>query len=441
MTTSVDAEIPLLTVENFSFEPEIDTNNYKTAHTDMVLVSSDVSKGTEAMPIPAYVRSSYPPECLVAPDLQYINRIAPSENAFKQLKLSLNKEMMPCCDCTDCSNTETCQCVIRMKEVVNRRKKHKRLKGDQDIKVGYRNRRLIDGRPGIGIVECGPNCHCMKNQKYNLPCGNRVVQCGIRQVMYLELMPIKGWGVITKYDIPAGTFISTYSAKMYTSNEADEVGKKYGDTFLCDLDYIEVAEKYKGELQGNAIESAYESGSESDNPVEVAPTPVPQSTARSRTPTEPAATSENQRNLRQRNRSGLRSTDKLSKKTSYTEHTFSLDDTAKSVPKDQTLPDLTQDVTACISKTRKWYLDQEDREIEEITDDLVDKFVLDAMSHGNVGRFFNHSCDPNMQILNTFTYGGGLVFVACGIVLTKLLVQCNKEFLRMTGQKRASEIN
>lgn len=34
-------------------------------------------------------------------------------------------------------------------------------------------------------------------------------------------------------------------------------------------------------------------------------------------------------------------------------------------------------------------------------DDLT--FIIDAFDEGNIGRFYNHSCDPNMFVQNVFT--------------------------------------
>ena len=292
----------------------------------------------------------------------------------------------------------------------------------------------------------------MKSQKYNLPCGNRIVQCGIRQILYLELMAVKGWGVRTKYDIPKGTFISTYSAKMYTSIEADEVGKKHGDTFLCDLDYIEVAEKYKGEILENILEeSAYETEGSGCSDVELQSQSShgnDQNAAKqkqdqgqnqnqdqdqdrengsrpaSRT-SNASSTSSSNKDSRQRNRSGLRSRkviDEVTKKPNPDTHPDDQEtgeNLGRSRPTTPSRKLFEVNPTSIISKTRKWYLDAEQFEDEKVKDEICDKFVLDAMSHGNVGRFFNHSCDPNMAITNTFTYTQDMRFPVLGFFTIK----------------------
>jgi len=97
------------------------------------------------------------------------------------------------------------------------------------------------------------------------------------------------------------------------------------------------------------------------------------------------------------------------------------------------------DITSIISKTRRWYLNQDQFQDETFTDEYCDKFVLDAMSHGNVGRFFNHSCDPNMAITNTFTYTQDMRFPVLAFFTIKTvragdeLTWCYGESYHMEG--------
>lgn len=91
------------------------------------------------------------------------------------------------------------------------------------------------------------------------------------------------------------------------------------------------------------------------------------------------------------------------------------------------------------SRTRQFYLDGF-YENKQDQDKMSDKFVLDAMTHGNVGRYFNHSCDPNMAILNTFTYTQDLrfpvlaFFTKRNIKAGEELTWCYAEDYKMTGE-------
>ena len=213
--------IPMLTVENFCFDESVDTNAYHDPDLVFEKVSDDVSKGTEAVKIPAYAHKSYPDKHKNPPSLIYINTVDPSDACFEHCKLSLSKDKMLCCTCTDgCVDRTKCECALRTKEIFDNSSKKwaRNIRSDNTnsaTPLGYKNRKLLESSDDamahrIGLFECSPECTCMNQMKYNNPCENRVVQCGIRQVLYLELMPIKGWGVRTRYDIPKGTFISTY---------------------------------------------------------------------------------------------------------------------------------------------------------------------------------------------------------------------------------------
>ncbi len=46
-------------------------------------------------------------------------------------------------------------------------------------------------------------------------------------------------------DIPQGQFICVYVGELLTGQEADKVGKKFGDEYFADVDLIETVEKAK----------------------------------------------------------------------------------------------------------------------------------------------------------------------------------------------------
>ena len=178
-----------------------------------------------------------------------------------------------------------------------------------------------------------------------------------------------------------------HTAKMYTAPEGEQQGKINGDTFLCDLDYIELAEQYKGQLDNNAEESAYES----DGSIEATALPstsesndeldrVTLTSINNRVPSSKSSTSDGQPSPSSFRRS-LRKQPKV--KTTYQAGDVS----ALPQHKKRNEP-ANQDITRMISKTRAWYLDKEQREDVKTRETLVDKFVVDAMTHGNVGRFF-----------------------------------------------------
>ncbi|CAO1615170.1 unnamed protein product [Parajaminaea phylloscopi] len=161
---------------------------------------------------------------------------------------------------------------------------------------------------GLSVFECTDACGCSDD------CPNRVVQRG-RQVP-LELFKTAkcGWGIRSKRELKAGTFITTYSGELLTNNEAEARGLEYdrtvGTTYLMDL------EPYHAEKVCNVL-------------------------AQRAFPNDPANTEEEKA--------------RVHKKWEAT------------------------------SASDPYYL------------------TLDASHFGNVSRYFNHSCDPNMRIQYVYT--------------------------------------
>lgn len=189
-----------------------------------------------------------------------------------------------------------------------------------------------------GIWECNPNCAC------NSRCGNRVVQNGIRVRLQIFRTDKKGWGIRCLHDIPPGAFICIYAAEVLNEELADECGSNFGDEYLADLDYIENVERFK-ECYEEAVMEEISSSSSNESA---------------------SSTSDQESdNYRSRTRKEKKSTNKKSKKEKVRK------------PK----------------MTGKPY-----RELFGESS----AYSLDAKRKGNVGRYFNHSCDPNCYVQNVF---------------------------------------
>ena len=55
----------------------------------------------------------------------------------------------------------------------------------------------------------------------------------------------RGWGIRCLDDIPKGQFICIYAGEVLNEQDTNAFGKKYGDEYLAELDFIEVVEKRK----------------------------------------------------------------------------------------------------------------------------------------------------------------------------------------------------
>ncbi|XP_061572206.1 histone-lysine N-methyltransferase SETDB2 [Cololabis saira] len=94
-----------------------------------------------------------------------------------------------CCDCTDgCGDATRCACVAA-------------TTGGRS----YSHQRLKEPVPA-GLMECGPWCGCDRSR-----CQNRLVQRGIRVRLQVFQTRDRGWGVRCRDDLDQGTFICIYA--------------------------------------------------------------------------------------------------------------------------------------------------------------------------------------------------------------------------------------
>ncbi|XP_044043480.1 histone-lysine N-methyltransferase SETDB2 isoform X2 [Siniperca chuatsi] len=94
-----------------------------------------------------------------------------------------------CCDCTDgCADAQRCACVA-----MTRGGRH------------YSHHRLSEPVPS-GVYECGPWCGCDRAR-----CQNRLVQRGIRVRLQVFQTDGRGWGVRCRDDLDRGTFVCIYA--------------------------------------------------------------------------------------------------------------------------------------------------------------------------------------------------------------------------------------
>ena len=244
-------------------------------------------------------------------DFVYRNKTIPHPNLRKR-GYSPNEDFKSACGCeNNCQSRTSCACQLISESVAK----------DLGIKVGtnayyrptlyYKNKRLHE-QVMSGIFECNSFCACDSR------CPNRVVQNGIRFRLQIRKMPLKGWGIVTLDDIPAGAFVCTYSAVLL--DDANQYGED--DMYFADLDYITVNERAKQlEEDERSDEGLSADGSEPGE-------------------------------------SDKESKSDKGEQVGYEKiHTF----------------------------------------LNESHD-----YTLDAKLEGNIGRFLNHSCDPNMFVQNVF---------------------------------------
>uniref|UniRef100_A0A1A8BVD4 Histone-lysine N-methyltransferase SETDB2 n=1 Tax=Nothobranchius kadleci TaxID=1051664 RepID=A0A1A8BVD4_NOTKA len=257
-----------------------------------------------------------------------------------------------CCDCTDgCSDAKHCACVAM-------------TTGGR----GYSHQRLLEPVPS-GLYECGPWCGCVRSR-----CQNRLVQRGLRVRLQVFQTEDRGWGVRCRDDLDRGTFVCIY-AGVVLQRVQSPVELPPAKLFAVDVpsdDEVEVVTEWLAppilDGRSNLVETPPPSSALTSPPLHV---PVIQRPAESNTPPQ--------------NQSP----------TALTEGPDQKSPSAADMPKGTVaMTTETQEVSSTKPNAQRSL--KRGAEMEEVC-------FIDANKEGNVSRFINHNCKPNLFIQNVFT--------------------------------------
>ncbi|XP_026157109.1 histone-lysine N-methyltransferase SETDB2 isoform X1 [Mastacembelus armatus] len=261
-----------------------------------------------------------------------------------------------CCDCTDGCNSSRCTCVAM-------------TTGGRT----YTHHRLTEPIPS-GLYECGPWCGCDRAR-----CQNRLVQGGIRVRLQVFQTSDRGWGVRCRDDLDLGTFVCIYAGVVLQRvlSPVEPPPQKLIRTDLPSDDEVEVVTEWLAlpvlKRQSSLLETPLSASpilhipvvqkptDDGDKDQTSAPSPEVQVLGGSE-PTSPSADDQSQA--------------QESKVATTTASPRSAANWTKSDMSEQ--------------KSLK-------RAVEE------NVYFLDASKEGNVSRFLNHSCQPNLFVQNVFT--------------------------------------
>ncbi|KAH8327216.1 hypothetical protein KR074_007219, partial [Drosophila pseudoananassae] len=335
----------VLNVDNFDFTPDLKClAEYSIDPT--IVKEADISKGQEKMAIPLvnYYDNSLPPPCT------YAKQRIPTEGVH----LNLDEEFLVGCDCDDdCSDKSKCSCWQLTVAGVKYCNSKKPIE-----EIGYQYKRLHEHVP-TGIYECNSRCKCKKN------CLNRVVQHSLEMKLQVFKTSNRGWGLRCVNDIPKGAFICIYAGHLLTETMANEGGQDAGDEYFADLDYIEVAEQLK---------EGYESEAEQSEPEPEEDSYLP----------EAEDDDDFRPNKYYQKKNKVRATRSISAPGQSTE----VDSQERAVINFNPNADL--DETVRENSVRRLFGKDEA------------PYIMDAKTTGNLGRYFNHSCNPNLFVQNVF---------------------------------------
>ncbi|XP_034534833.1 histone-lysine N-methyltransferase SETDB2 [Notolabrus celidotus] len=249
-----------------------------------------------------------------------------------------------CCDCTDgCSDPQRCACVA-----MTTRGSH------------YSHHRLEEPVPS-GLFECGPWCGCVRAL-----CQNRLVQRGIRVRLQVFQTEGRGWGVRCRDDLDRGTFVCIYAGvilrRIHSPSEPPPPKLTRAD--LPSDDEVEVVTEWLAPpvLEGRS------------NPVESALTASPLHVPVIQRPADPP---------------GMAPRDRGDTLLPAAPQPAALEKTV-------TLTTSGPEEGGAVNGTQSGRGPKRALKAEDVN-------FLDASKEGNVSRFFNHSCQPNLFTQNVFT--------------------------------------
>uniref|UniRef100_A0A3Q1C4K9 Histone-lysine N-methyltransferase SETDB2 n=1 Tax=Amphiprion ocellaris TaxID=80972 RepID=A0A3Q1C4K9_AMPOC len=246
-----------------------------------------------------------------------------------------------CCDCLDgCSDARSCACIAM-------------TTGGRH----YNHHRLLE--PVLsGLYECGPWCGCDRSR-----CQNRLVQRGVRVRLQVFQTPDRGWGVRCRDDLDRGTFVCVYAGVVLqrVPSPTEPPPPKLTRADLPSDDEVEVVTEWLAPpvLEGRS------------NLLETPPSPTSPPTSL------PLHVPVIQRHA-----------------------------DAAAMPQDRDKVCLSlsnQSGNQKLSMTTVLQVRTKMNVQKDLKRTMDDVCLIDASREGNVGRFINHSCQPNLFMQNVFT--------------------------------------
>ena len=280
----------------------------------------------------------------------------------KGVHISKDADFLVGCDCTDdCQNKGRCPCI----QLTIQSTKCD-AGGKVNVDAGYVNRRLQDVVL-TGIYECNKTCSCSST------CLNRVVQFPIRSRLQIFKTENRGWGIRALDDLPQGAFICTYVGKLYGPEEGNAQGTAFGDDYFADLDMIEVVEGRKEGYESDVSDEGF-----ADDP------------------------------------------DNKEVEILDDDPVFSLNDKNEL---EEVIPEKSKPMEESKPKTpKKEKPDQpKHKSVRKYFGPNEDIYIMDAMTQGNIGRYLNHSCNPNVFVQNVFVNSHDLRFPSIAFFTLKFV--------------------
>lgn len=299
-------------------------------------------------------------------DFIYTTEYVPGPN----VKLNFDKNFLISCECKNgCKNHYKCPCLHATREEAVM------LIGEERAKdAGYKYL-CVNNKSKSLIFECNQKCKCDKK------CLNRLVQHGLKHQLQVFKTSDRGWGCRTLHDIPRGAFVCTYTGQVIDLETF--ISPTHENGYVVELDYIKSSNKAKRDFD-------YDSDSFLGTDSEVS------------TPTE-GSTDESIK---------YDSDLDLEVNGSETDAANNQNGSSAELPIDeQLLNEILDEGENNLDKLVSMSVDQLPQVEDEVSREFstlmkhleVDEnYSVDGKLMGNIGRFLNHSCEPNCVIMNVF---------------------------------------
>ncbi|KTF82136.1 hypothetical protein cypCar_00032488, partial [Cyprinus carpio] len=226
-----------LFLEMFCMDPFVLVNRARPPSTSTSkphLYLPDISDGREVLPVPCVNEV----DNTLAPNISYTKDRVPAPG----VSINTSSDFLIGCDCTDgCLDRSKCACHQLTIEATSLRSG-----GPVDVSAGYTHKRLPTTLP-TGVYECNPLCRCDPRT-----CSNRLVQHGLQLRLELFMTQHKGWGIRCKDDVAKGTFVCVFTGKIVNEDRMNEDDTVSGNDYLANLDFIEGVEKLKEGYESEA---------------------------------------------------------------------------------------------------------------------------------------------------------------------------------------------
>ncbi|XP_050083357.1 histone-lysine N-methyltransferase eggless [Anopheles aquasalis] len=373
-----------LNVDNFEFDPQLRVfAEYRPQY--LVVDIPDVSNGLEYTPVSCvnYFDDTKPPPC------EYSTKRIPTEG----VDLNLDENFLVCCDCEDdCFDKSKCQCWQLTIEGA------KFLAPEQPIdSIGYVYKRLEESVM-TGIYECNARCKC------KMDCLNRVVQHPLLTKLQIFKTSNRGWGIRCLNDIAKGSFICVYSGHLITDEASNQIcaqnDDQTGDEYYAELDYIETVqntkEGYESDVSNVEEEEEEDELQDKNSQNEDSDSALETSNLEHDSDEEFTYNSRSSRKtMAVKTRSQIR---KLVTETQDDELTGEKQKEKDSGEREPInfAPNMEMSRAEALGKAKKR------KSLREYYGENEATYIMDAKKSGNLGRYFNHSCVPNLFVQNVF---------------------------------------